>query len=115
MSKIRMIDLFSGCGGLVEGFMQTDLYEPTASVEWESAPVKTLRHRLKNKWNIEHAEESSIWFDMQRIEDLFIGFEEDPKYGTSKGLDFYVNSTNGIDIIIGGPPCQAYSVEACSR
>jgi DNA (cytosine-5)-methyltransferase 1 len=110
MSKIKMIDLFSGCGGLVEGFMQTGLYEPTASVEWEKAPINTLRHRLKNKWNIEHADESSIWFDIQRIDDLFNGFEGDPKYGSSKGLDYFVNESNGIDVIIGGPPCQAYSV-----
>lgn len=110
MSKIRMIDLFSGCGGLVEGFMQTGLYEPTASVEWEKAPVTTLRHRLKNKWNIEHAEESAIRFDMQRTDELFNGFEDDDDYGSSKGLDYFVDATNGIDVIIGGPPCQAYSV-----
>jgi DNA (cytosine-5)-methyltransferase 1 len=110
MNNIRMIDLFSGCGGLVEGFMQTGLYEPTASVEWERAPVTTLRHRLKNKWDIAHAEASAVWFDMQRIEELFNGFNDDPKYGSSKGLDYYVNETGGIDVIIGGPPCQAYSV-----
>lgn len=110
MSKIRMIDLFSGCGGLVEGFMETGLYEPTASVEWEIAPITTLRNRLKNYWKIEHAEESSIWFDIQRIDELFNGFEDDPKYGSSKGLDYFVDETNGIDVIIGGPPCQAYSV-----
>ena len=110
MGKIRMIDLFSGCGGLVEGFMQTKLFEPTASVEWEKAPVATLRHRLKNKWKIEHANESVIWFDMQRTEELFNGYEDDEVYGSSKGLDYYVNATNGIDVIIGGPPCQAYSV-----
>lgn len=110
MNKIRMIDLFSGCGGLVEGFMQTNLYEPTASVEWEKAPMTTLRHRLQTKWEVHHAEESSIWFDMQRIGELFTGFQDDPKYGSSKGLDHFVAETNGIDIIIGGPPCQAYSV-----
>jgi DNA (cytosine-5)-methyltransferase 1 len=110
MNKIRVIDLFSGCGGLVEGFMQTGLYDPTASVEWEKSPVTTLSHRLKTKWNIEHADESSIWFDIQRIDELFNGFKDDPKYGSSKGLDYFVNETNGIDVIIGGPPCQAYSV-----
>ena len=52
MKKIRFIDLFAGCGGLLDGFMQSELYEPVASVEWEKAPVEVLRNRLKTKWNI---------------------------------------------------------------
>lgn len=106
MNKIKVVDLFSGAGGLLEGFMQSGFYYPQASVEWEKAPIDTLRHRLKNKWHIEHADESSIWFDMQRTEELFNGFN-DEKYGVSKGLDYYVKG--GTDVIIGGPPCQAYS------
>lgn len=106
MNKIKVVDLFSGAGGLLEGFMQSGFYYPQASVEWEKAPIDTLRHRLKNKWHIEHADESSIWFDMQRTEELFNGFN-DEKYGVSKGLDYYVKG--GTDVILGGPPCQAYS------
>ena len=106
MNKIKIIDLFSGAGGLLEGFMQTGLYRPKASVEWEKAPIDTLRNRLKTKWNITDADESAIWFDMQRTDELFHGFT-DAKYGKSKGLDYYVGKK--IDIIIGGPPCQAYS------
>lgn len=106
MTKIKVVDLFSGAGGLLEGFMQSGIYEPQASVEWEKAPVDTLRHRLKTKWGIKDAEKSTIWFDMQRTEELFTGFE-DEKYGISKGLDFYIG--NKTDLIIGGPPCQAYS------
>ncbi|GAB6633424.1 DNA cytosine methyltransferase [Streptococcus uberis] len=104
--KIKIADLFSGAGGLLEGFMQSGLYEPKASVEWEKAPVDTLRHRLKSKWKIEDSEESVLWFDMQRENELFNGFD-DEKFGKSKGLDFYLSE--GIDVIIGGPPCQAYS------
>ncbi|EGO9037485.1 DNA (cytosine-5-)-methyltransferase [Enterococcus faecalis] len=106
MKKIKVVDLFSGAGGLLEGFMQSGYYYPQASVEWEKAPIETLRNRLKKKWNIEHADESSIWFDMQRTDELFNGFN-DEKYGSSKGLDYYIE--DGTDVIIGGPPCQAYS------
>ena len=106
MHKHKIIDLFSGAGGLLEGFLQTGLYAPVASVEWEKAPIETLRHRLKSKWNIADAEETAIWFDMQRVQELFTGFN-DEKYGSSKGLDAIVG--NKIDVIIGGPPCQAYS------
>lgn len=106
MQKIKVVDLFSGAGGLLEGFMQSGLYEPKASVEWEKAPIDTLRHRLKNKWNVKNSDESVIWFDMQRIDELFEGFD-DEKYGKSRGLDYYIGDK--IDVVIGGPPCQAYS------
>nr|WP_263314757.1 DNA cytosine methyltransferase [Mammaliicoccus sp. Marseille-Q6498] len=106
MKKFNVIDLFSGAGGMLEGFMQSERYLPLASVEWEKAPIETLRNRLKEKWNIEDAEESSIWFDMQRTSELFEGFN-DPKFGISKGLDYF--ALNKTDVIIGGPPCQAYS------
>ena len=104
--KIKIADLFSGAGGLLEGFMQSGLYEPKASVEWEYAPLETLRHRLKTKWNVKDANESAIWFDMQRENELYEGFE-DEKFGRSKGLDHFL--ADGVDVIIGGPPCQAYS------
>lgn len=106
MKKIKVVDLFSGAGGLLEGFMQTGSFKSQASVEWEKTAVDTLRHRLKKKWKVKDAEESVIWFDMQRTDELFEGFS-DEKYGKSKGLDYFIG--NKTDIIIGGPPCQAYS------
>lgn len=105
-NNYNVIDLFSGAGGLLEGFMQSGNYNSVASVEWEKAPIETLRNRLYKKYNVFDAQESAIWFDMQRTEDLFKGFD-DQKYGYSKGLDFY--ALGKTDIIIGGPPCQAYS------
>lgn len=109
MSKRLIIDLFAGCGGLLDGFLQTKLYEPVASVEWEKAPVNTLRKRLNSKWNIQDADESVIRFDMQRYEELFSGFSNDIKYGSSIGLDKLIDDRQ-LNGIIGGPPCQAYSV-----
>lgn len=106
--KIRFVDLFAGCGGLLDGFMQSGYYEPVASVEWEKAPAEALKNRLKNKWNIADAENEVIMFDIQREEELFKGFD-DPNYGKHNGLDSLVGK-KGIDIVIGGPPCQAYSV-----
>ncbi|WP_341474247.1 DNA cytosine methyltransferase, partial [Clostridium perfringens] len=104
-----MIDLFAGCGGLLDGFMQSGLYEPIASVEWQKHQVNTLRNRLKTKWNINDADETVLHFDIQR-EELFKGWKNDPDYGDGIGLDELVRRKNGVDIIIGGPPCQAYSV-----
>lgn len=108
MKKYNFIDLFSGCGGLLDGFMQTGLCNPLASVEWEKAPNETLINRLKNKWNDKDADKSCLLFDMQRVDELLNGYS-DEVYGESEGLKKLVGS-NGIDFIIGGPPCQAYSV-----
>ncbi len=105
-----MLDLFAGCGGLTDGFMQTGLFDEITGVEWKKDAINTLRHRLKNKWGKFDAEESLIHFDIQQEDKLFYGCSDDSIYGSHKGLDYYVNKSNGIDVIIGGPPCQAYSV-----
>jgi DNA (cytosine-5)-methyltransferase 1 len=109
-NKIKMLDLFSGCGGLTDGFMQTGLFDEISGVEWKKDAVNTLRHRLANKWGKMDAYESLLHFDIQRENELFTGWENDSIYGSSKGMDYYVDKAGGIDIIIGGPPCQAYSV-----
>lgn len=108
-NKMNIIDLFAGCGGLLDGVLQSGCYNSVASVEWEKAPIETLRNRLKKKWGIKDADTTAIRFDMQRIEELFVGYQGDENYGSSLGLDKIVGD-RAIDGIIGGPPCQAYSV-----
>ena len=107
--KIKVIDLFAGCGGLSEGFLKSGLYDEVAAVEWLAPQVETLRHRMKTRWGKTDADERVMRFDIQRDEELCVGWD-DPMYGKSKGLDYYVNKAGGIDAIIGGPPCQAYSI-----
>ena len=73
--KYTFIDLFAGCGGLSEGFLQTGKYEGLAHIEWELPMVKTLRQRLIEKWK--HSEEDAIKrvikFDVQKTSELFNG------------------------------------------
>lgn len=107
---IKMLDLFAGCGGLTDGFMQTGNYNDIAAVEWKRPQVETLRKRLAEKWGKTDAEESVLHFDIQREEELFGGWTNDVDFGSNKGLDYFVNKAHGIDVIIGGPPCQAYSI-----
>ncbi|MFC4770611.1 DNA cytosine methyltransferase [Enterococcus hermanniensis] len=109
MSEIKYLDLFAGAGGLTEGFMQAENYKEVAAVEWLKPQVDTLRHRMKTRWGYEEADESILHFDIQREDELFNGWS-DAKFGDSRGLDYFVNKSNGIDMVIGGPPCQAYSV-----
>lgn len=109
MKKYKMIDLFAGCGGLEDGFLQTGKYTDVAAVEWLKPQVNTLRNRLQTKWGVSDASERVMHFDIQREDELFNGWD-DKEFGTNLGLDHYVNEAGSIDVIIGGPPCQAYSV-----
>ena len=109
MKKYKMIDLFAGCGGLEDGFLQTGKYTDVAAVEWLKPQVNTLRNRLQTKWGVSDASERVMHFDIQREDELFNGWN-DKEFGTNLGLDHYVNEAGSIDVIIGGPPCQAYSV-----
>lgn len=106
---INTIDLFAGCGGLMDGFEQSGKYRTLACVEWETAPCQNLEKRLRNKWKYDNAEKMVLQFDIQRTSELFQGWC-DEEYGESVGLDKLVNEGGGVDLIIGGPPCQAYSV-----
>lgn len=118
--KYTFIDLFAGCGGLSEGFLQTGKFEGLAHVEWESPMVNTLRQRLIDKWN--HSEEDSqkrvIKFDVQKTDELINGHwsnETKAVYGKENHPDIIAKGLKGlvgesVDLIIGGPPCQAYSI-----
>lgn len=109
MKKINTIDLFAGCGGLMEGFEQSGHYDTVAAVEWESAPCNNLKKRLFEKWKYLDADKRVLRFDIQRTEELINGWD-DNEYGKSHGLDKLVKEASGINLIIGGPPCQAYSI-----
>lgn len=108
MKKINSIDLFAGCGGLMEGFEQEGSFNTLGCVEWEKSPCENLSNRLRIKWGYENADELVMRFDVQRSDELFNGYN-DTEYGHHVGLDSLVGNNN-VDIIIGGPPCQAYSL-----
>jgi DNA (cytosine-5)-methyltransferase 1 len=119
--QLTFIDLFAGCGGLSEGFLQSEKYKALAHVEWEKPMVETLRNRLVKKWR--HSEDDAlkrvIHFDIQRTQELIHGnwsAASVSEYGKTnhstvvkKGLKGIVGKTK-VDLVIGGPPCQAYSI-----
>ncbi|MGM9561484.1 MAG: DNA cytosine methyltransferase [Phascolarctobacterium sp.] len=108
VSRLKAVDLFAGCGGLCEGFEQSGFYDTLACVEWEKAPCETLAKHLKECWGMEDAYSRVLRFDIQRPDELFGGWS-DENYGDNAGLDSLIGDRK-VDIIIGGPPCQAYSI-----
>lgn len=116
----NFIDLFSGCGGLTEGFLSTGRFNSLAHVEWEQPMVDTMRKRLNTHWG--KSEEQSyrevVHFDMQKTDELIYGnwsdellkmYKDNEENVKHNGLKYLVNQQH-VDLIIGGPPCQAYSI-----
>lgn len=81
---LNTLDLFAGCGGLTEGFLQSGHYHTVGAVEWEKAPYETIKHRLITKWGHSEAENAVIRFDIQRTDELINGFD-DAEYGIHQG------------------------------
>ena len=93
MRNFNFIDLFAGCGGLSEGFYRMG-YKALAHVEINPTACQTLRTRMKY-YGYENYEDAVLEMDITRddVIDRINDVVKDEK----------------VDIIIGGPPCQAYS------
>lgn len=123
----NFIDLFAGAGGLSEGFFQAG-FNPVAHVEMNPYAAKTLETRsayyyLKKKNRL------SVYFDylrrkitreefIKQIPKEVLGtvicetMSKETLPGIFKTIDDILNTdgTDHVDVIIGGPPCQAYSL-----
>ena len=84
---LKTIDLFSGAGGLSLGFQQTGEFQIIAAAEINKAARETYKANI-----------ASNVTNFVFINDI-------------KGYDFSTLSgqVGGIDIVIGGPPCQGFS------
>lgn len=92
MSKLRIVDLFSGCGGLSHGF-KTAYSDVIASVEWDKACIDTVRANSK-------ADHTYFHVDMRAYD----------QYLTNRGGLLDIADHYSVDGVVGGPPCQAYSL-----
>lgn len=93
-NKFTFIDLFAGCGGLSEGFYQSGFY-PLLHLEIDATACKTLATRMKYYgYTDAHIKKSVLCADITN-EDIL------------QQMDDRIESKP--DIIIGGPPCQAFS------
>lgn len=122
---MNFIDLFAGAGGLSEGFIRAG-FSPIAHVEMDKAAcntilTRTVYHVLKNSPDfnkyISYIKGDGISRDelynllpkekLDSVINLPIGDE------TNDRIFQQIDKLKGdkdVDLIVGGPPCQAYSV-----
>ena len=129
MNKFNYIDLFAGAGGLSEGFIREG-YNPVAHIEMNKEATDTLKTRLAFHY-LSKKKKSDLYFSYLRgeitREDLWSNIPQEL-------IDSVINSeicnetineifskidkqpgSKQVDLIVGGPPCQAYSVVGRSR
>lgn len=132
MPQLTFIDLFAGAGGLSEGFVRAG-FKPIAHVEMDHYACDTLRtraafHYLKENGDIdsyvsylrnkkEKEDGSKLWNKVPKevidsVIDAAIG--ADTNEVIFKTIDNMLNGRK-VDVVIGGPPCQAYSVAGRAR
>lgn len=89
--SITFIDLFSGCGGLSEAFLKNKKFIPLKIIDNDKFCYETTLYRLKQL----RIKKFSEIVELKDISD-------------SKTIEAFKKIKS--DLIIGGPPCQAYSV-----
>ncbi|TDP59946.1 DNA cytosine methyltransferase [Flavobacterium dankookense] len=120
--KLNYIDLFAGASGMSEGFIREG-FEAVAHIEMNSEACQTIKtraayHYLKSQKNldlyyqyIKGETSQDVFFNAipSQILDSVINIEinDDTISGIFEKIK---KSGKKIDLIIGGPPCQAYSL-----
>ncbi len=129
---INFIDLFAGAGGLSEGFVRAG-YTPLAHIEMDKNACDTLKTRAAYHWLKNHNQldvykkylltkkekEDGQWL-WSRVPDkvwktvIQCEIGDETILPLFNQVDELVENRN-VDLVIGGPPCQAYSVVGRAR
>lgn len=93
--EYTFVDLFAGCGGLSEGFLKSG-FNGLCHVDFDKHACNTLATRLKD-YNVSNEEikKTVLTRDLtqhQSVDDILECIGD-----------------NKVDLLIGGPPCQAFS------
>lgn len=129
MVKLRYLDLFAGAGGLSEGFTRAG-FVPVSHVEIDTAACYTLKTRLAYRWlqNNGKGQIYDSYLNGEITREEF--YSEVPVEVLDTVLNYEISWENieeifqkidgnlkgeRIDLIVGGPPCQAYSLIGRAR
>lgn len=94
MKRYQVLDLFSGAGGMAEGFLQAGFNIPFASDRSPQAALTyEYRHREQLGYKLNY-----FCGDVQEL-------AKEKKLREFLGKEFF-----NIDVICGGPPCQGFSM-----
>ena len=129
---MNYIDLFAGAGGLSEGFTRMG-FTPIAHVEMNKDACDTLRTRAVFHWLRENGKEN-IYYNYLKSEnrdkDFFWKENGVPQHVVDSVINKEISKETlseifelidsilgdkNVDVVIGGPPCQAYSVAGRAR
>ncbi len=88
MKTIKVVDLFAGVGGLSYGFSKDDQFEIVCANE--------ILPNMAKAYELNHPNTKVYCKDIK-------------EFGLQDLKEDFSISQEGIDLIIGGPPCQAYS------
>ena len=129
MKKLKFIDLFAGAGGLSEGFIRAG-FNPIAHVEMNKDACDTLKtrtafHYLKENNRVNEYSDylkgkitrDDLWSKIpSNLIKSVINKEISPE--TLPSIFEIIDNElgkNKVDLVIGGPPCQAYSIAGRAR
>jgi DNA (cytosine-5)-methyltransferase 1 len=120
--KLTYIDLFAGASGMSEGFINAG-FEPIAHIEMNPEACQTIKTRAAYHYlkSIDNLDFYYQYIKGEISKETF--FKEIPKEIIDSVLNIEITddtisdifktirkSQKKIDLIIGGPPCQAYSL-----
>ena len=123
------LDLFAGAGGLSEGFLQAG-YTPVAHIEMDEAACYTLKTRVAAKWLKDNGQEAvyndylnekysrNEFYSHVPEEELSSVLQREISRESLPEIFSRIDERLGkreLDLIVGGPPCQAYSLAGRSR
>ncbi len=127
--KINAVDLFAGAGGLSEGFLKNG-FNVVASIENDTDACNTLRTRHAY-WQLKNKGQYSTYLDYLKkempINELHSYLAYDPvihievsdktinKVAEEIKKRMKSSGVGKIDLFIGGPPCQTFSVASRKR
>lgn len=88
-NKLTVLDLFSGAGGLSRGFYDAN-YEVVLGVDFDDMALKTFKAN--------HGNAEAMKLDLFNHDEL------------NKIFTYFENKNLTLDVLVGGPPCQGFSL-----